>query len=298
MINKIIEKYLGLSFPLKLAVGAIVGVVAGPGLIGFLSEYATYAYALRIGIRPPLEGIPYLSATVTAGSLFLALSASIVFIFARIVAARIAGRIIGLFRDVSVSANKLSTLFDNLFKVRINKTGHDDLINKVKSISPRNALILSISISLLFGAILFAIEYYNKSSTNPFIPGVFGSVFSLVAFLTIWRKAAIWWVAIASAILFYALSFYFIFSINYYSHFLRIVGYGGGSKIDVEYVESAKPPTLSEYYLLLRTSHSLICLETDKSTVTEIPIRTVKAIKYQLGGQHRNFVNVQNIANK
>ena len=65
------KRILENAVPLKLAVGAILGIVTGPGLLGFLSEYATYRYSLYYGLRPPLEGIPYLRAAVTLGSFVL-----------------------------------------------------------------------------------------------------------------------------------------------------------------------------------------------------------------------------------
>jgi len=269
-------------------------------LIGFLSEYATYAYALRIGIRPPLEGIPYLSATVTAGSLFIALSAAIVFMLTRMVAARIAGRIITLFRNVSESTNKIAVIFELLFKIKITKTEHEELIEKIKSVSIKNALILSLVVSLGAGLIVYLVDTHiavnNKS--DPLEAAIFVSVFSFVAFLTLWRESAIWWVAIGASICFYALSFYLILSISHYSTFLRVVGYGGGSKVTVETLLNSGEIGSAEYYLLLRTSESLIALEADKVTVIEIPISKVSNIQYELGSQYRDYVDVQKIANK
>ncbi len=289
-----------LSFPLKLVVGSIFGVVIGPGLIGFLSEYATYAYALRIGIRPPLEGIPYLSATVTAGSLFIALSAALVFMVARTIAARIAGRIIIIFRNISTNTNKLAAIFELLFKVKITKSEHEVLIGKIKSVEPKNALLLSLFLSIVAGVIVYLAETYlaTANKSNPLEAGIFVSIFLFVAFLTLWRESAIWWVGIGASICFYALSFYFIFSISHYSTFLRAVGYGGGAKVTIARQLSGENISSSEYYLLLRTSESLIALEDDKVTVIEIPITKVTDIHYELGSQYRDFVEVANIANK
>jgi hypothetical protein len=277
-----------------------MGVIIGPGLIGFLSEYATYAYALRIGIRPPLEGIPYLSATVTAGSLFIALSAAVVFILARMAAVRIAWQIITLFRDISARTNKIAAFFELIFSMKIAKTEHEELIGKIKSISTKNALILSLVVSLAVGLIFYLIDTYIATSnrSNSVEVAISVSVLSFVAFLTLWRESAIWWVAIGASIFFYALSFYFIFSIAHYSTFLRIVGYGGGAKVTVETIVNVGKINSSEYYLLLRTSESLITLDRDKVTVIEIPISTISNINYELGSQYRDYVDVQKIANK
>jgi len=66
------------SLPIKLAVGAIVGLIGG-GFLGYNAEYATYNYAIQYGVRAPIEGIPYLKAAVTFGSFFLLLTGSLVF---------------------------------------------------------------------------------------------------------------------------------------------------------------------------------------------------------------------------
>jgi hypothetical protein len=75
------DKYAGLVFPLKLLIGTVLGIALGPGFVGLLSEYATYYYAIDLGIRPPLEGIPYLKSAVTAGSLLLAVVVAFFFDF-------------------------------------------------------------------------------------------------------------------------------------------------------------------------------------------------------------------------
>ena len=40
-------------------------------LRGWLAELATYSYAIKLGFRPPLEGVPYLKAIVTFGGFFV-----------------------------------------------------------------------------------------------------------------------------------------------------------------------------------------------------------------------------------
>lgn len=296
VIKRLFERFLELSLPIKLVLGAFLGVVAGPGLIGFLSEYATYIYALRVGIRPPLEGIPYLSVAVTAGSLFLAFVAASIFIVVRIVVASIVERMIYAF-DYSFERNAYYFIFRFIFNRSIGGGDKLEIVNKIRSINFGAAIILSFVVSFSFGLSLYLFEVYNPVSREkyPFLMGGIGFGLAFFAFLTLWREASIYWVALGSSLLFYAVSFYFIFSIDHYSSFLRAVGYGGGAKVSVEYVLKGNDVGVEEVYLLLRTSESLIALKEDKKTVTEVPIGNVFKINYIIGDQRNNYFEVSNL---
>ena len=84
--KELVAPYLDLALAVKLAVGALIGLIAGPGLLGYVSEYATYWFAFHEGIRPPLEGIPYLRTAVTTSSFALALLSALAFIVALLAA--------------------------------------------------------------------------------------------------------------------------------------------------------------------------------------------------------------------
>ena len=58
-----------LGWPVKLIAGAVVSAVTGGGLLTFLMENAAYWFALTYGFRPPVEGVPYVGAMVSIGSL-------------------------------------------------------------------------------------------------------------------------------------------------------------------------------------------------------------------------------------
>ena len=67
------------SISAKLVLSSLLGLFGAAGLLGYLSKYATYNNAIHFGIRPPLEGIPYLRPAVAFGSLFLLLSGAAIF---------------------------------------------------------------------------------------------------------------------------------------------------------------------------------------------------------------------------
>lgn len=59
------------SIGYKLLISSFLGAVGGAGFMGFISEYATYIYALNYGIRLPVEGVPYLKIAITTSSFML-----------------------------------------------------------------------------------------------------------------------------------------------------------------------------------------------------------------------------------
>ena len=73
-IKNIIDRYAALSVLFKLLISSSIGILAGASFIGFISEYATYYYAISYGVRLPVEGVPYLSITITLISILILVS--------------------------------------------------------------------------------------------------------------------------------------------------------------------------------------------------------------------------------
>ncbi|WP_429069658.1 hypothetical protein [Aeromonas veronii] len=59
------------SMPLKVTIGFLLTALGSSSVLGLLSEFAAYKYAIISGFRVPVEGIPYLRATVSLISLAL-----------------------------------------------------------------------------------------------------------------------------------------------------------------------------------------------------------------------------------
>lgn len=288
MIKELWEKYIGLALPLKLILGALVGIILGPGLIGFLSEYATYNYAIQLGIRPPLEGIPYLKTAVTAGSLFLTIVVAVIFLISRFIASAIAEQLASYLRQISGLVNSALSLIRRITfgLVEVPRFEHREAISKIMSFSPKLAILFSfiVAIGFFLGVYIF---FRIEGDTDALRNGIFAGTYILIALLTTWSKKAVWWVSISSAILFYAFSFILLFNVNYYSEFLRFVGYGGGSKVTVSFKEDES--ISNEYYMLLRTTESLICMSNNSTVITEIPIEKVHKVSYKISGQGSEY---------
>ena len=257
-------------------------------MIGFLSEYATYNYAIQLGLRPPLEGIPYLKTAVTAGSLFLTVVVAVIFLISRFVALAIAEQIANYLRKISGLVNSILRLIRKITfgLIEIPSYEHREAISKLKSFSPKLAILFSLIVAIGFFLGLY-IFFRIEGDPDAFKIGAFTGIYILIALLTTWSKKAVWWVSISSAILFYAFSFILLFNVNYYSEFLRFVGYGGGSQVTISFKEDES--ISDDYYMLLRTTESLICMSKNASTITEIPIGKVHKISYKISGQGNGF---------
>src|SRR5688500_7620850 len=68
------------SLPVKLFLGALVSLIAGPGVITFFSGFGTYIYAWHYGFRIPSEGTPHIQATVGYISFSLLVTGSVMFL--------------------------------------------------------------------------------------------------------------------------------------------------------------------------------------------------------------------------
>jgi len=297
LIKDLWEKYAGLVLPLKLLIGTVLGIALGPGFVGFLSEYATYFYAIELGIRPPLEGIPYLKSAVTAGSLILTIVVATIFLISRVVASAIAEQLASYLSKVSSFINIIIKCARKLTfgRIEIPDYNGNDAIVKLKSLPPKLAILLSIFVAAGF-FIGFYVFLRVKGDPNAVYAGVAVGIYVLVATITTWSKKAVKWVSFSSAIAFYLFSFILLFNASYYSSFLRGIGYGGGSKVTIFLKEDDS--IYNECFMILRTTKSVICMDNKSSTINEIPISKIHKISYEVSGLGGEFKLPASIPNK
>lgn len=288
LIKDLWVKYSGLVLPLKLLIGTILGIALGPGFVGFLSEYATYFYAIELGIRPPLEGIPYLKSAVTAGSLILTIIVATIFLLSRFVASNIAEQLATYLSRVSSLINIFIKLVRVLTigKLKVPDYNPSEAIIKLKSLPPKLAILLSIVVALGF-FIGFYVFFRVNGDPNAAIAGAAVGIYILVAVITTWSKKAVKWVSFSSAIIFYLFFFILLFNANYYSSFLRTIGYGGGSKVTLFIKEDDS--ISNECFMLLRTTKSIICMDDKATTINEIPMSKIHKISYGVGELQGEF---------
>jgi hypothetical protein len=278
----IISKFLSLSLPWRLSLSILMMFLAGPALIGFLSEYATYWYAINHNVRPPVEGIPYLSATVTFGSLLLALLVSITFALTRLIIGYFVGSVVTSFEGYA----KLPSLVVNFFKkfFTFNTNSIDKVFeqigntpNEIRGITAKSIVVFA----ALGGGIIFGLAYWQSSgqgNEQALKYSVFISGYFVIILLTLWRKFIMQVVAFIAAISFYIFSISLLFNQQYYSQFLNLTGFGGGQPIAIQTKSEATPVNMK---LILRSKDWFIGHSTETGESIEIPKSVVKNITYK-----------------
>jgi hypothetical protein len=278
----LISKFLSLSLPWRISISILMMFLAGPALIGLLSEYATYWYAIKNNVRPPVEGIPYLSATVTFGSLLLALLVSITFAITRLIIGYFVGNVVTSFEGYA----KLPSLAINFFKkfFTFNTSSIDKIFeqigntpNEIRRITAKNIFVLAV----LGGGMAFGLAYWqisDQESVQALKYSSFISGYFVIIILTLWRKFIMQVVAFIAAISFYIFSISLLFNQQYYSQFLNLTGFGGGQLITIQTKSEATPVDMK---LILRSKDWFIGHSTETGESIEIPKSVVKNITYK-----------------
>lgn len=268
------------SLPIKLTIGGFLAAIGGSSFIGFLSEYATYIYAISFGIRPPLEGVPYLKAGVTLISMTLLIGAALMFC-----------SIIGVFKLFSLLCGLVSWLSSRLspsWRARI--SGSTDINDYFKNKSWWKkwgaALLVGISMYLIFIILnyFFKIEFWNREDFQ--LASVIYSIFAFLAFATLVQPSALKWMAVTGTLLYLLAWIVFLFNTTYYAYLLRYIGYGGGLPISIELKDGNLPSAgIDEnLYMIIRTTNAVITLDKTSSKFIEIPNDQIKAIAHDIGG--------------
>ena len=271
-----IKGFIGLSLPLKLIVGSVVGAVAGPGVVAVMSEYASYVYALSIGVRPPLEGIPYLSATAALASLVLAVLAAVVFVSTRWVISLMGGQVVGFVSDLLSIVDKGIDAYreagGNLFK----KVSARESLHSIRNLSLKKVIALAGGLSLAF-IVAVRLMPLSLSDADVRVFSIVIPLYVVVAVFTIWSRSFAFFVAGSAVVAFYVLSLGALFDTENHREFLRLIGYGGEIPIQVEFGPNEGSLSLS---LSIRTTTALIGRPVGLNDVVEIPLSRVKSISY------------------
>lgn len=275
-----VEWFLNLTFPWRILLSALMVFLSGPALIGFLSEYATYWYAINKGVRPPVEGIPYLSATVTFASLAIVLAASIAFYLSRAIVRYFIGNVVVSFEGYTKLPSMILGLLKRSFSFEstsLNRTiDHvGGITDKIRNVSPKGIITLSIVIALA----VFGLSYWRLSVLQDAkaIEGAIAfSIYSIALILSLWRQFVMKFIAFLSVVLFYFFSVSLLFNQTYYSEFLKLTGFGGGQVISINLKDQSKPV---EMELILRSKDWFIGFSENGENV-EVPKEAVERIQY------------------
>ncbi|MBL0903477.1 MULTISPECIES: hypothetical protein [Serratia] len=257
------------SIPIKIILAGIVSALGGSGYIGFLSEYATYFYALSNGFRIPAEGSPYLKVTIASISFSAMLLCAIIYmIFYFIVKINLSS---------NKWANKVQRKIVDSFQLKSQtpKAIHWLYNTSQKPMSITGAIVASFISSIAVAMM----PYFWVSKVIPipiylFLFFVSFTYFICASLPLIDRKY--FTTACTFTTLFYLVSTpLFLFNGNVYGAILKEIKYGGGTRVTIHFEDKKEINTK----LLLRTSDSIFITDGDDK-VSEIPLGKINKITY------------------
>lgn len=261
-INKAWKIYGDWGLPFRLIIGACVTLVAGTGL-GFFAEYAAYSWAIYYGVRPPLEGIPYLKLAVTGLTVFILLGGAITFVVIEFFANRILQ-----WAELQLESLSITGKIEKVTK------GGRELYQKVSLVT---ALAVSLAIAIAVPLIIYSIGISDNDS-NKTQQLILAGIFSFVVMLLLWDKRVPRILALSGVTAFIIIIPFSFFNVNVYNYILRELGYGGGLPVQITIIGEAtenSQRTNLDAYLMLRTTTSILIYESPAERIREIPLSQI-----------------------
>jgi preprotein translocase subunit SecE len=270
-----LRRYSTFAFPIRLMIGAVVTVVAGTGL-GFIAEYASYSWAIYYGIRPPLEGIPYLKLAVSALTIAIFLGGALLYVAIHFAAGALLGYANVMFRQLDFYAG----LVEKIAPKSGAKSIRGAMFARLRTLKATHAVAFAIFTA---GATFIGCRYLpSPMREDPYFSSLI-STSTFVLVLMLWNTRTQAWIALLAVVgLIAALPLSF-FHVDFYSKLLRTLGYGGGLPVSVTVVEdpdSDRKRTVVEGFLMLRTTSAILLFDSKQSHIREIPLQQVLFIDH------------------
>jgi len=260
----------GWALPVKFLASSVIGALAGAGLLSFFVEYATHSFALAYGFRPPVEGIPYLQATVTGASVALLISGALL----------AAGLIFLLQQGVKRPSSKAGTVVDG------DGLSSNRAVKAVQLLLGAAVSLFALGYPLVWVACKFSLSlsctHFWTNESTAIASTILGMITSA---LVTWRPGLVWWFSIGSVATYYIAFLVLLFTPPQYAAFLRYTGFGGGLPVELE-IEAKQdaPNTTISTHLVLRTSRALVVFSKADNTFHEYPQERVARLSYKAGG--------------
>lgn len=270
----IAKKIAPFTLPTKLIIGYFITALGSASIIGFLSEFATYAYAVDNGFRLPVEGIPYLKPTISFISLMIIFTSTIAFF--------------GAYIFVKTTAFIFSSpeyLFKIPFRIiqRILKKDETIIINvrlSLNDTSASKAAILSSIASLLATGMFYYMFEINKDSIHTLHWWVYCLFFvcTFSTYLSAFNKSYVKYIASSIAALSVVTIIILMFNPLIYSKFLFATGFGGGRPTTI-YTNNESDKTISGELLI--KSNEIYFLKSTDNSIIEYPTKNVVKVIYR-----------------
>lgn len=288
------------SMPLKVTIGFLLTALGSSSVLGLLSEFAAYKYAIISGFRVPVEGIPYLRATVSLISLALIAVALLAY-----------GITYPFFKTTVKLMSLLLSLIPKLGKlIPPYKTTKDEATKDEATKDENNALDdilkpVTYKLSAIYSAIMSVVVMFSIHAT-PNIDMSFLTLLSnvltdiggmlsnemiarldiiiqitlfLVIFLcyfSIFKPNLVKWIALSIAAVAVLLGIFVMFNNALYSKFLNATGFGGGRPISIYSYENKEVITGD----LLIQSNNYYIIKIPSNRVIEYPANKISKVEY------------------
>lgn len=284
------------SFPIKLLFSALLPVIAGTGFLAYFTDYATYLYAAKLGIRIPLEGLQYLKASVTLASFLLLVTCAAIFALLTFLAKTFSVLIIlidSYTRPEKVSGASLQETSPpqqeetaqeegrklEKFAARFKTFWHAD-IREFGTIQRIVACVVSMLLTMGIG---WVSTKMFPSINNGYIDVVATcALFGFLATCSFAFPWTIWFISFSFTAAWFLLCLSFLVNTKKYEWFLSTIGYGGKISITLHKKADSTLPELSKArtLLLLRTNEYFVVLDQAQNQVLEIPRNEIHYVSY------------------
>ena len=284
-----LQRLLPFGLSLKLAFTAALTVLGGAGFLGYVSDYATYWYAINIGIRAPLEGVPYLKAAVTLGSLFLMLTCAVIFAFSVAVIRAVYEQI--SFLALTIHAGSRSLPIGKLKEAADLKSNLEALRSSPKWL--RFAFVFFAGLCMVgFMKLVFVISPNAELESNYALAGAMG--YGVITATVLVMPVAIWPISFIFTSGYFVICIYMLFQPDYYARFLQIVGYGGSLPISLQSKNEILRGRLqgASTRLVLRTNNTFVIFDENREIYLEVPQDEVVYVSYGPGGFNRHEAKI------
>jgi hypothetical protein len=270
-----IKKTIELTLPLKIILASVLTAIAGPGFLAFSAEYATYHYALSAGVRPPVEGVPFLAATVALGSILLAIMATGLFLLFRYGLKLVLGMYLYMVNEFAQTIDQVTEVLPNDFGENVKSFRLRETVSSIPKLKAKKAFIIISVMAIAIGILLEALHFISLSSSDSI--AFHSAIMTWLALLTVWRPVILWFVGVVAVGVFYLSILYLMFSGNNYEEFLREVKFGGSIPITIEYNDENN--TKEKYNLIIRTS-TVLLVKNKHDNIKEIFLENIRSVGY------------------
>lgn len=267
----IIKKAVPFTFPMKLVIGYLITALGSASVIGFLSEFATYTYAVDNGFRLPVEGIPYLKPTISFISLIIIFTSTFAFAVAYIFVRTSAFILNSPEYIIKIPINIIKKVLKRDSNIRLN------IQETLNDVGATKALIITMIASSLATMML----YYLFRATNTINHWWIYCIFFMAIFstyLSAFNKLYVKYIASTISALSVIVVIALMFNPSVYSKFLFSTGFGGAIPTTL-YTDSESEKTISGN-LLIKSNETYFLKNIDNSII-EYPTKNVIKVVYK-----------------